>query len=72
MELVEFFSVWHLRKRVSLVGFYLWTGVVTMRGLGFSGIWEIFIPGLTEGVKYKFEILGEAGVPFLKTDPHVL
>ena len=40
-------------------------------GLGSSGIWEIFIPGLTEGVKYKFEILGEAGVPFLKTDPMV-
>ena len=67
------FSVWApAAKRVSVVGdFNFWDGRShMMRGLGSSGIWEIFIPGLTEGVKYKFEILGEAGVPFLKTDPY--
>ncbi|GFO70879.1 1,4-alpha-glucan branching enzyme [Bathymodiolus japonicus methanotrophic gill symbiont] len=42
-----------------------------MRILGGSGIWEIFIPGLTTGCLYKFEILNrdtqQIGV---KTDPY--
>ena len=27
-----------------------------MRSLGQSGIWELFVPELREGEKYKFEI----------------
>ena len=41
-----------------------------MRSLGASGIWELFIPGLEEGAKYKFEIGTAQGYPFLKTDPY--
>lgn len=66
------FSVWAPSARtVSLVGdFNYWDGRVNpMRSLGRSGIWEIFIPGLSEGEKYKFEIKTQAGDVLLKTDP---
>ncbi len=53
------FAVWAPNaKRVSIIGdFNNWDGRRhPMRVLGSSGIWEIFIPGLGEGVLYKFEI----------------
>src|SRR5215212_7729385 len=35
-----------------------------MRSLGSSGIWEVFLPGVEPGSRYKFEILThEAEVP---------
>jgi 1,4-alpha-glucan branching enzyme len=40
-----------------------------MRSLGASGIFEIFIPGLKEGVKYKFEIRTCTGDLKIKSDP---
>jgi 1,4-alpha-glucan branching enzyme len=44
-----------------------------MRNLGASGIWEIFIPGLAAGARYKYEIVGPHDTtPFLKTDPFAL
>jgi 1,4-alpha-glucan branching enzyme len=47
--------------------------LIPMRLLGSSGIWEIFIPGLTAGACYKYEILGPThDTPFLKTDPYAL
>lgn len=67
------FAVWApCAKRVSVVGdFNGWDGRYhPMRTLGSSGVWEIFIPGLTEGMKYKFEILGGNNALFLKTDPY--
>lgn len=66
------FSVWApAARRVSLVGdFNHWDGRINpMRSLGQSGIWEIFIPGLKEGEKYKFEIKAQNGDVFLKSDP---
>lgn len=66
------FAVWApAARRVSLVGdFNHWDGRTNpMRSLGKSGIWEIFIPGLKEGEKYKFEIKTQAGEILLKTDP---
>lgn len=66
------FAVWApAARRVSLVGdFNYWDGRVNpMRSLGQSGIWEIFVPGLNEGEKYKFEIKTQTGDVFLKTDP---
>ncbi len=66
------FAVWAPNaKRVSVVGnFNNWDGRYhPMRPLGNSGIWEIFIPGLVEGQKYKFEILGTDGFVRLKVDP---
>ena len=41
-----------------------------MRSLGASGIWELFIPGVEEGAKYKYEIGTRNGFPQLKTDPY--
>jgi len=70
------FAVWApTARRVSLVGqFNEWDGRYNpMRMLGNSGIWEIFIPNLKEGAKYKYEIVGaNSKVPFLKTDPYAL
>ncbi len=40
-----------------------------MRSLGSSGVWELFIPGVGAGTRYKFEILGVDGVWRSKADP---
>jgi 1,4-alpha-glucan branching enzyme len=40
-----------------------------MRSLGQSGIWEIFIPGLPAGTKYKFRLLGKDRRWHEKADP---
>ncbi|MEM8867063.1 MAG: 1,4-alpha-glucan branching protein GlgB [Verrucomicrobiota bacterium] len=67
------FSVWAPNaSRVSVVGdFNHWDGRYhPMRSLGASGIWELFIPGLEAGAKYKFEIGTRHGYPNLKTDPY--
>lgn len=69
------FAVWApSAKRVSVVGdFNQWDGRYhPMRMLGSSGIWEIFIPGMEAGTKYKYEILGAGGYLHLKTDPYAL
>ena len=66
------FCVWAPNaQRVSVVGdFNHWDGRVhVMRKLLGSGIWEIFIPGISEGAHYKFEIKGCHGDVFLKCDP---
>ncbi len=41
-----------------------------MRSMGSSGIWELFMPGVKEGEKYKFEILSKKGTLCLKSDPY--
>jgi 1,4-alpha-glucan branching enzyme len=53
---------------VSVVGdFNGWDGRFhQMRMLGGSGVWELFIPDLPDGVLYKFEIRAPRGLPFLK------
>jgi len=68
------FSVWApSARRVSVVGdFNRWDGRVhPMRARGSSGIWELFVPELTEGAVYKYELLGPQGnlLP-LKADPY--
>ena len=67
------FAVWAPNAdRVSLVGdFNSWDGRVhPMRRLGPTGIWELFIPGMAEGARYKFEIRSSLhGELLLKTDP---
>jgi 1,4-alpha-glucan branching enzyme len=40
-----------------------------MRSMGGSGIWELFVPGLETGARYKYEIRPREGPPYLKTDP---
>ena len=68
------FNVWAPNAgRVSVVGdFNHWDGRChAMRSLGGGGIWELFIPGLTEGCLYKFEILNRyTNEILLKTDPY--
>lgn len=69
------FAVWAPHaQRVALVGdFNLWDGRAhPMRSLGASGVWELFVPGLESGQKYKFEILGQQGQLQLKADPYAL
>jgi len=66
------FAVWApSAKRVSVVGdFNHWNGSVNpMRSLGGTGIWEIFVPGLKEGEKYKYEIKTQNNQILLKSDP---
>ncbi|CUI16490.1 1,4-alpha-glucan branching enzyme GlgB [Candidatus Protochlamydia naegleriophila] len=66
------FSVWAPNaKSVSLVAdFNYWDGRVNpMRVMGYSGIWELFVPGIGEGEKYKFEIHTQQGERILKSDP---
>jgi 1,4-alpha-glucan branching enzyme len=66
------FGVWAPNAdRVSVVGdFNAWDGRVhPMRLLAPAGIWELFIPDLPEGEKYKFEIRTRAGALLKKSDP---
>ena len=66
------FAVWAPNARaVRVVGeFNFWDGVATsMRSLGSSGIWEIFVPDVGVGMRYKFEIQGPGGNWFQKADP---
>src|SRR5205807_3673940 len=68
------FAVWAPNaQRVSVVGnFNHWDGRVhPMRNRGTSGLWEVFIPGLDEGMIYKFEIRSNnQDHPLLKADPY--
>ena len=67
------FAVWAPNaERISVVGdFNHWDGRYhPMRGMGASGVWELFIPGVEAGAKYKFEIATRQGYPYLKTDPY--
>lgn len=69
------FAVWApSASRVSVVADHNgWHGqVAPMRSLGTSGVWELFIPGLTTGEHYKFEIVSGDGRLFTKTDPMAL
>jgi 1,4-alpha-glucan branching enzyme len=67
------FAVWAPNaRRVSVVGdFNRWDGRVNpMRKLLGSGVWEIFLPGIREGVHYKFEIKASHGGLLMKSDPY--
>ena len=70
------FAVWApSARRVSVVGdFNDWDGRShPMRLHPANGIWEIFVPGLGEAERYKFEIRGRSAEPLaLKSDPYAL
>jgi 1,4-alpha-glucan branching enzyme len=40
-----------------------------MRSLGGSGVWELFVPGVGDGTRYKYVICGSDGVWREKADP---
>lgn len=68
------FAVWAPNaERVSVIGnFNEWDGRIhSMRALGSSGVWELFIPHLTTSDLYKFEIRNRhTGNVHVKTDPY--
>jgi 1,4-alpha-glucan branching enzyme len=66
------FAVWAPNARsVRVVGDWnLWDGRIhPMRVLGSSGVWELFVPGVGAGAKYKFELLTQDGHLLQKADP---
>ena len=66
------FAVWAPSARgVRVVGdFNHWDGRGTpMRSLGSTGVWELFVPDVGDGTRYKYEILGRDGVWRQKADP---
>ena len=66
------FAVWAPSAQgVRVVGdFNYWDGIAhPMRSMGSTGIWELFIPLLSAGMRYKFSILGRDGVWRTKADP---
>ena len=66
------FSVWAPNaRRVSVVGdFNSWDGRRhPMRLRHGAGVWELFIPRLGPGTRYKFEVLGAHGGLVQKADP---
>lgn len=69
------FSVWApSAKSVFLIGdFNHWNNLANpMRVLGESGIFELFVPGVVAGEKYKFEIITKTGEHLTKADPFAL
>jgi len=66
------FAVWAPAARaVSVVGdFNSWDGRLhAMRSLGSGGIWELFLPDVEPGARYKYEILTADRELTLKADP---
>ncbi|WP_402466466.1 1,4-alpha-glucan branching protein GlgB [Isoptericola aurantiacus] len=65
------FAVWAPNARgVRLVGDHnRWSPVHPMRSLGSSGVWEIFVPDVAAGTRYKYEICGPDGTWRAKADP---
>ena len=66
------FAVWAPNAQgVRVAGdFNFWNGSAhPMRSLGATGIWELFIPDVYAGARYKFQILGRDGIWREKADP---
>jgi 1,4-alpha-glucan branching enzyme len=66
------FAVWAPNAdRVSVIGdFNGWDGRAhPMRRLVPAGVWELFVPDLPDGEKYKFEIRTTSGALLKKSDP---
>lgn len=66
------FAVWAPSARaIQVVGsFNGWDGRGhSLRSLGGSGVWELFVPGIGDGEVYKFRVLGADGTWRDKADP---
>ncbi len=69
------FAVWAPNAHgVRVTGdFNYWDGrAYPMRSLGGAGVWELFVPGVGDGTKYKYAICGPDGVWREKADPLAL
>ena len=67
-----YFAVWAPNARnVSVIGdFNQWDGRQHQMRRGSSGIWDLFIPELAAGTRYKYEIKNQAGHIYQKSDPY--
>ena len=67
-----YFAVWAPNARnVSLLGdFNHWDGRKHQMRKGPSGVWDFFIPGLSVGEHYKYEIKNYDGHIYEKSDPY--
>ena len=66
------FAVWAPNARgVRVIGdFNHWDGRAhPMRSLGGAGVWELFVPGVGPGTRYKYDICGPDGSWHRKADP---
>ncbi len=66
------FSVWapHAKAARVVGDFNDWNGIAhAMRRLDDNGVWELFVPGLTPGNTYKFEILTQHDEWVTRADP---
>ena len=66
------FAVWAPSARAVRVkgDFNQWNGALgSMRSLGASGVWELFVPGAEVGHRYKYEIASRDGSWNEKADP---
>ena len=66
------FAVWAPNARgVRVAGdFNFWMGhALPMRSLGSSGVWELFVPEVGDGARYKFQVLGADSEWRDKADP---
>ena len=66
------FAVWAPNARAARVvgDWNFWDGRVhQMRSLGSSGVWELFIPGVEPGARYKYELITPDRHLSLKADP---
>ena len=66
------FAVWAPNARAVRVvaDFNYWDGRAhPMRSLGASGVWELFVPGVEAGTRYKYGIVDQSGRLVLKADP---
>ncbi|MGW4809056.1 1,4-alpha-glucan branching protein GlgB [Kitasatospora sp. NPDC004272] len=66
------FAVWAPNAvGVRVIGsFNHWDGTAhPMRSLGSSGVWEVFLPDVGEGDRYKYQILTRHGQRLEKADP---
>ncbi len=66
------FAVWAPNAAgVRVAGdFNCWDGTShPMRSLGAAGVWELFVPGVHEGARYKYEIATRDGRLLQKADP---
>ena len=66
------FAVWAPNARAARVvgDWNFWDGRVhQMRSLGSAGVWELFIPGVEPGARYKYELVTPDHRLSLKADP---
>ncbi len=66
------FALWAPNAQAVRVAgdFNHWSGGAhAMRNMGSSGVWELFIPEVASGTKYKYEILTKSGSWISKIDP---